>query len=170
MGWLPDFPPQHLFRSQGEVRFPMPKVLAICGGCDAEYDAYQHEIDQGRKYCSLSCGSEVKHKSRSRKRQLDSHGYVSFKLNGKQVREHRHVMELHLGRILLPNENVHHRNGIRHDNRIENLELWTSSQPTGTRVIDKIEWATEFLSQYGLSVVGTPSILGNTQDKTENTI
>ncbi len=53
-----------------------------------------------------------------------------------------------LGRPLHDHENVHHRNGHRRDNRPDNLELWTTLQPTGHRVSDRVVDAVRTLRQY----------------------
>lgn len=62
--------------------------------------------------------------------------------------EHVALMSRYLGRALIRGETVHHKNGIRHDNQIENLELWNKPQPAGCRVEDQIGWAVQILRRY----------------------
>lgn len=58
-------------------------------------------------------------------------------------------MSSYLGRPLREFENVHHINGVRTDNRLENLELWVSHQPKGQRPEDLVKWAKEIVEMYG---------------------
>lgn len=77
-------------------------------------------------------------------RTFNPDGYVM--LGGAM--EHRVIMARSLGRPLRKGETVHHRNGIRADNRIENLELWVNAHPHGQRVTDLVAFAREILAEY----------------------
>lgn len=111
--------------------------------------------------------TELKPIAAPKYRYLNKEGYVRLFLpdhanaakNG-MVLEHVVVMSDHLGRPLTLGENVHHKNGVRDDNRIENLELWVSSQPKGQRVADLVQWAREVLARYEHEVEEHPRLLG----------
>lgn len=106
-------------------------------------------IKGGRPKCSVARGEQTGFLNKERRFKTKA-GYIRIRYPDRSTElEHRRVMSEHLGRTLRDNENVHHKNGIRDDNRIENLELWVTSQPPGQRPEDLVAWAREIISLYG---------------------
>jgi hypothetical protein len=85
----------------------------------------------------------------------DQYGYMRASFKRKMVLQHRVVWEMHNGRKLEKFENIHHINGIRDDNRIENLELWTKPQPIGQRPEDLVAWVIEHYREDVLRAIDT---------------
>lgn len=144
-----DFKPSSLHKKCPECKHEESKILCECGNTMQRKAKLCQECDrqnQSRDQNNGWKGGISRHKKGYKIVRVDYH--PRLKNNPGYVFEHILVMEEKLQRFLLPEERIHHKNGVKDDNRIENLELWTSNHPAGQRVEDLVEWAKEILALY----------------------
>lgn len=161
----------------GEHRPGRKRLVRICVTCGTPFRtvAYNREcsscINARRRHPCAGCGTPVDRRAKrclrcapvvtggqrrgSGRYVNKSSGYAFIRVDDHPragsngyVREHVWVMEQMIGRYLLPGEEVHHKNGVRDDNRPTNLELWVKRQPSGQRAADLLEWAREIIATY----------------------
>jgi len=155
------------FRAAAEAR-----NVFTCEHCGKEHSMKKFQGDgrvvyyRAQRFCSKECMYAHRVENRAEQfaknvadgaeipRHQKRNGYwvvsVPSGVTGKKhsVFEHRFVMEQHIGRKLLPEETVHHVDGNRSNNALENLELFSSRHGPGQRVIDKVAFAIAMLQQY----------------------
>lgn len=117
----------------------------------------------GQKRCVDCAATKAEiHRERGGVQRADGYVHVRYPEHARAgvsgyVLEHIYVTEQMLGRALTADETVHHKNGVRHDNRPENLELWASNHPSGQRVTDLLEWARAIIAKYENTPADAPA-------------
>lgn len=106
---------------------PVP-IQCTCLRCGAPFTRFPRDIRRGGgKYCSQACQRQSRIGAGKGRWHMPD-GYIRVSVPYGQKPEHRLLMERQLGRELLPTELVHHINGIKDDNRIENLQIVSAKE------------------------------------------
>lgn len=112
------------------------KTTKTCKECGKEFDVWPSQLHL--EHCSNKCASVHKNdkiKTKDGDMRKTSNGYLQIKDSKHPYADakgyvmlHRWVVEQSLGRFLPPEYDVHHKNEIKTDNRLENLEIMTHSE------------------------------------------
>jgi len=134
-------------------------IKRICQWCGEGFTSPRNAVKKGKgKYCSRLCGNraiaprgEDNNKWKGGKSISDGYIYILNKEHPNATKhgyvlEHRLVMEKHIGRYLYSWEIVHHINGDKSDNQIENLELLPSNSKHN-KLIQEVYKENQYLKQ-----------------------